>query len=138
MSLSNDAYFHKQGVIEIEIIGCKMEERRKSKRFTINLKAQYSQEERKGKGREGKGKECTVINISRTGAGLELYTSEKIIVGTTLFFEMFAPEVIGPTKVEGIVRWVKQGKKDFIGGIEVTSKSDKDKLEDLIMFTLAL
>lgn len=133
MSLSNDVYFHKQGVIEIEIIGCKMEERRKSKRFTINLKAQYSQEERKGK-----GKECTVINISRTGAGLELYTSEKIIVGTTLFFEMFAPEVIGPTKVEGIVRWVKQGKKDFIGGIEVTSKSDKDKLEDLIMFTLAL
>jgi len=109
-----------------------MEERRKSKRFTINLKARYFL-----KGSKGNWEECTVINISHDGAGLEFYTSEKIVVGSTLFLEIFVPKVIEPINVEGVLRWVKQGKRDFIGGIEVTSKSDKDKVEVLII-TLGL
>jgi len=39
-----------------------MEERRKSKRFTVNMKAKYFLEER-----EESKKECTVININLRG-----------------------------------------------------------------------
>lgn len=110
-----------------------MEERRKTKRFATNLKAQYFL-----KARKVDGKECTVINISQCGLGLEFYTAEKIVAGSALLLEIFATEVMELTNVEGIVKWVKQGEKDFIGGIEVTSKSDKEKLTNLIKFTLGL
>jgi len=110
-----------------------MEERRKSKRFTVSLKAQYFLKERKGS-----GKECTVININRSGAGLEFYTSEKINVSSSLLLEIFVPDSRESINVKGILRWFKKGERDFIGGIEVISKSDEEKLESLIRLTLGL
>ena len=105
-----------------------MKERRRSKRFLTNFKAYYSLQERG----EKEGKECTVINISNNGAGLVFYTPEKIDRGSKLFLDVFISEFKEPIFIEGIVRWVKKGKKDFIGGIEVISESDKEKLEDFI------
>ena len=110
-----------------------MEEKRKSKRFPINLKAQYFLNER------GKtGTECTIINVSRDGEGLEFYTSEEIIVGSTPLLEISCPELREPTNVEGTVRWAQQGERDFVGGIKVTSRSDGDKLSNLLMYTLGI
>ena len=104
-----------------------MEDRRRSKRLAINLKARYFLEEKKGNGGE-----CTVINISRNGAGLEFYTFEKIDIGSSLIVELFVPLTKETINVNGILRWLKQGKVDFVGGIEVTSKSDEEKLTNLM------
>ena len=104
-----------------------MEEKRKFRRFSTNLKAQYFLEESK----ENR-KECTIINVSRNGAGLEFYTPERIGIGSNLILEIFAPKATDPVNVKGIVRWIRQGEKDFIGGIEVALKSYKEKLADLI------
>jgi len=110
-----------------------MAEKRKSTRFPINLKAHYFPDDE----REN-GKACTIINVSRDGAGLEFYTSEEITVGSTSLLEIFCPEITNSTNVEGVVKWVKRGKRDFIGGIEVTERSDEDKLANLLMYTMGI
>ena len=108
-----------------------MERERKSRRFTTNLKAQYFLGESKGS-----GKECTVINVSSNGAGLEFYTHEKIDISTNLTLKIFAPKATDPINVKGILKWVKQGEKDFVGGVEVALQSDKEKLAVLIELIL--
>ena len=108
-----------------------MEEKRKSRRYTTNLKAQYFLGDSKGY-----GKECTVINVSGNGAGLEFYTHEKIGISTDLTLKIFALKATDPINVKGILRWVKQGEKDFVGGVEVVLESDKEKLAVLTKFIL--
>ncbi len=110
-----------------------MEDKRKAKRFATNLKAHYFLKEG-----EGEGKECTVINISRNGVGLEFYTTEEIVAGSTIFIKIFAAKSLKPTDVEGVVKWVNQGERDFVGGIKANSKLDEEKLANLITFTLGL
>ena len=109
-----------------------MEEGRKSKRLATNLKAKYFLKERKGEGHE-----CTIINLSHGGVGLELYTPEKLVADSILTLEIFSPKALEPIIVEGKLMWVKEGQRDSIGGIEMTSQMDKDKLEVLII-TLGL
>ena len=108
-----------------------MEGKRKSRRFTTNLKAQYFLEESKRN-----GKECTIINVSSNGAGLEFYTHEKIAISTDIALKIFAPKATDPINVKGNLRWVKQGEKDFVGGVEVVLQSDKEKLAVLIELIL--
>ena len=110
-----------------------MEGKRKSRRFTTNLKAQYFL----GDSKENE-KECTVINISGNGAGLEFYTHENIDINTDIDLKIFAPEATNPIHVKGMLRWVKQGEKDFVGGVEVVLQSDKEKLAVLIGLILGL
>jgi c-di-GMP-binding flagellar brake protein YcgR len=104
-----------------------MKEKRKSKRFPANLKVQYFLDEK-----EGDGKECTIINISRSGAGLNFYTADDIDVNSTLILEIFIPVINKLIDVKGIVRWLRKGKKDFVAGIEVPSELDRKELVDLI------
>jgi hypothetical protein len=103
-----------------------VEEYRNSWRFPKHLKGFYYLDEVKGE-----GKECTIINISINGAGLEFYTFETINEKTKLFLEIFPPDREEPVFVEGQIRWVKQGNKDCICGIQLTEKLDKDKMETL-------
>ena len=110
-----------------------MEERRKTKRFATNLKAHYFLKEG-----EVKGRECTVINISRNGVGLEFYTAEEIVEGASLLIKISVAKSLEPTDIEGIVQWVNQGERDFVGGIKANSKLDEEKLTNLITFTLGL
>ena len=109
-----------------------MEERRKTKRFATNLKAQYFLKERK------EGRECTVINISRSGVGLEFYTAEEVVAGSTLLIKISTAKSLETTEVEGIVKWVTHGEKDFVSGIEATSQLDEERLASLIALTLGL
>ena len=52
--------------------------------------------------------------------------------------KIFAPEATNPIHVKGMLRWVKQGEKDFVGGVEVVLQSDKEKLAVLIGLILGL
>ena len=97
-------------------------------RFPTALKGIYFIEEKRGK-----GKNCTIINISVNGAGLKLYTIETINVSSKLFLEIYLPDGKETINVEGVIRWVNQGVRDCVCGVQLTEKLDKGKMEVLSM-----
>lgn len=99
-----------------------VEERSKSFRVPTSLKARYSL-----KNDRQEEKDCTVINISLNGAGLAFYTPENMEEGSRLSLKMVALEGKATITVDGIVRWVKQGKKDFLCGIKLLEVLDTAK-----------
>jgi hypothetical protein len=103
-----------------------MEQKRKFIRLPTNLSAEYSL-----KGSESEGGKCTVINISLNGAGLEFYSSEPIAVGATLVLKIFDSEKKETVGTEGVVKWNKQGEKDFVCGVALTEGLDKFALSVL-------
>lgn len=100
-----------------------MENRRSFSRFDTQLKAKYFLKERK----EG-WRKCTVIDISRKGMGIVFVTREKINVGSTILLEVAVPEELEAIHAIGILRWIRQKGKDFIGGVESTKILDDVKL----------
>ena len=103
-----------------------MEQKRKFKRLPTNLKAEYSAKEHTNEVHQ-----CTVINISLNGAGLEFYAHEGVVVGTTLLVKIFDHDGEKAFDAEGIVRWSKRGEKDFVCGIELTTALDRFTLSTL-------
>jgi len=93
------------------------EEDRRSWRFPTLLDGLYFLDEKKGE-----GKECTIINISYNGTGLEFYTFEEVSVNAKLFLEISPHDGKEVINVEGIIRWVKQGRRDCACGIELTEE----------------
>jgi hypothetical protein len=104
------------------------EENRRTWRFPKYLRGSFYSDEVKGK-----RKECTIINISLNGAGLDFYTSETVSVNSKLILEIFPPDGEEPVSVEGKIRWVKQGRKDCVCGVQLTEKLNKAKMEMLRM-----
>ncbi len=102
----------------------KTEDKRKSRRFAIDLSAKYLLVENP---KEWKG--CSIINISREGLGIEVHLKEKIPVGITLKMEINIPTKEKPVKGIGIIMWIKGLKEemDFIGGIKLTNIDSEDK-----------
>ena len=94
-----------------------LEGTRQFPRFPTALKGIYFIEEKRGK-----GKNCTIINISVNGAGLKLYTPETIIVNSKFFLEIYLPDGKETITVEGVIRWVNQGIKDCVCGLMLTDK----------------
>jgi len=92
-----------------------METKRKTARFTTNLKAQYCLRDEKD------WKECIVINMSRDGMGVAFLTRERINVGSTIQLKISAPKDQEPIYAEGILKWIMKREDDYIGGIQVTS-----------------
>jgi hypothetical protein len=103
-----------------------MEQKRRFIRLSTNLRAEYSL-----KGSESEGKNCTVINISLNGAGLEFYSSERFDVGAALVLKIFDSEGKEAVGAEGVIKWSKQGEKDFVCGVELTDVLDKFTLSVL-------
>ena len=104
-------------------------ERRGFFRVLTNLKGQYTIKDKKNK-----LEKCTIINIHHKGIGLECYTPKKIKVGSFLTFDIFTSDKSEPMTitVKGKIKWMKERKRYFIGGIAVTSKKDEEKLSKLI------
>jgi Tfp pilus assembly protein PilZ len=96
------------------------EENRAAIRFETNLKGRYFVKEY--------GKlwgNCTVFDVSRTGMGIKFHTSEAIDVGSTVTIAIEVPSELEPMSVKGILRWIKQGENEFLGGIELTEVLDE-------------
>ena len=104
--------------------GNKMNIKRRFGRFVTQLKAQYFLNEK-----EGKWNECTVININPKGMGVEFH--EYIDVGSTIHLVIIIPGELETIVVKGILKWIKQGKNDFIAGIELTEMLDDIKFAKL-------
>lgn len=98
------------------------EERTESVRIPTSVKARYFL-----KNEPVPGKDCTVINISLNGAGLAFYAQETMGQGSRLSLKMYALGGKATITVEGVVSWVKQGKKDFLFGIKLLEALDHTK-----------
>jgi c-di-GMP-binding flagellar brake protein YcgR len=90
-----------------------MENRRRFSRINTLLEARYFLKEDK----RSWGK-CIIIDFSHKGMGIEFHTSEEINVNSTVYLEIFIPTEFEPVFVEGKLKWIKQRKNDFVGGIE--------------------
>ena len=101
-----------------------MEDKRKYKRFQIDLNARYSFE-----GNQKTWKGCTVVNISRDGMGIVVYLRERIPIGALLQFEIMFPSQEEPIKATGVLQWIKEQREEmnFPGGIEFTKIDPEDK-----------
>ena len=102
-----------------------MDERRKYIRFPVNLNARYA--EKKG----GSWKECSVIDISREGMGISIYSRESINKGASLRMEIIVPLKDGPIDMEGVLIWIRELQEDpsfnYIGGVRISSITPEDK-----------
>ena len=91
-----------------------MEERRKSARVPIKLRALYHLQG------EESWKECRVVDLSRNGMGIAFLTNEKIDVESTIHLKVFHLKGPNTTNVKGILKWIKPIEEGFIGGIKIT------------------
>ena len=98
------------------------EDRREHIRFSTNLKGRYST--------EGLGKnweECTVMDASRRGMGIQFHTPDIIKVGSTIYLETVVPSETEPLNVRGTVKWIKQKENGLIGGVAFADVQDEIK-----------
>jgi len=100
----------------------RIEERTESIRIPTSVKARYFL-----KNEQLPGKDCTVINVSLNGAGLAFYGRETMEKGSRLSLKMYALGGKATITVDGVVSWVKQGKKDFLCGIKLIEVLDNAK-----------
>ncbi len=96
------------------------EENRAAIRFATNLKGRFFVKEL-----EKQLGNCTVFDVSRTGMGIKFHTSEPIDVGSHITVEIEVPSELESMNVRGVLRWVKQGENEFLGGIELTEVLDE-------------
>ena len=102
-----------------------MDDRRKFLRFPLQLDARYSEQN------EEHWKECSVVDISREGMGVIIYSIEAIREGTVLTIEIDGPMQEGSIMIEGELVWLNEIKDDprfnYAGGVQLTSISPENK-----------
>ena len=98
----------------------KLEDRRVIARFLIRLKAQYSLKEE-----DAVWEECTIIDFSSKGIGIEF--NKQVSLDSTIHLAIHLPKEPEPLSTKGILKWIKQSKNHFIGGIEFTEIFDDNK-----------
>ena len=78
-----------------------MDERRKSPRFAIEMDAKIITE-------DGKESACKLTDISREGTRIEIFSKEKIEIGTGIKMEITAPEKDSPILASVITMWITE------------------------------
>ena len=100
-------------------------DRRKYIRFPVQLIARYSEEN------EEEWHECSAINISREGMGINVYTFREIPLGTAIRMEIIVPVKSDPIYLWGALVWLKEIKRNpkfnYLGGVKVTTIDSDDK-----------
>jgi hypothetical protein len=102
-----------------------MDERRKFIRFPTELIARYSESDVKD------WKECSVIDISREGMGINISAREYISEGVILQMEITVPVQDDPIAVTGTLMWIRERKDhprfNYLGGVKLLAIKPEDK-----------
>ena len=102
-----------------------MDERRKFIRFPTELISRYSESG------ENDWKECSVIDISREGMGINVSAQEYISEGVILQMEITVPVQDDPISVTGTLMWIRELKDNprfnYLGGVKLLSIKPEDK-----------
>ena len=78
-----------------------MDEKREFPRFTIELNAKIITE-------DGKESLCKLIDISKEGIRIELFSKEKIEIGTGIKMEITTAEKESPINSAVIIMWITE------------------------------
>lgn len=98
---------------------------RRPGRYLTQLKAKYFLNED-----SGSWKECTIINITPKGIGISF--TQGINMKSIINLMIIEPRGSKPVTTKGRLRWLKQRKNDFIGGIELAEALDETTFARLI------
>jgi hypothetical protein len=96
-----------------------MENKRRLKRFAIQLNAQYCFDDK-----EESWKECTIIDATYEGMGIRFKAPEKIDTGSNIHLKLSIAKEIKPIRIKGILKWIEQGGNNFVGGVKLTETLD--------------
>lgn len=100
--------------------------KRRYGRFDTALKARYCMAERGGDWHA-----CTVINLSRKGIGIRLDGPVTMDLDTVIRLEVFIPEKVHPTSVQGRVKWTEVRGEFLFCGIESIEVLDEMKFSKI-------
>ena len=89
---------------------------RKWSRAAVQLPAQYFI-----KGLSFKYRDCTIINISRKGAGVLFPFTEQLKEKTAIFFDFIVPKTSERLSVKGELKNKNSRHEGLVGGIEFVS-----------------
>jgi len=78
-----------------------MDKRRKSPRFAIEMNAKFTTE-------DGRESPCKLTDISREGTRIEIFSKEKIEIGTGIKMEISAPKKNNPILASVITMWITE------------------------------
>lgn len=106
-----------------------MENRRRLKRFSMQLNAQYSFDDT-----PKNWKECTIIDATYKGMGIRFKIPEKIETGSNIHLEILVSKEITPIRIKGTLKWVGEGGNNFVGGVELTEVLDEITWSNLIHY----
>ena len=111
-------------VISVRPCSEKVEEKRKFKRFPIELNAKFLLGEN-----HKKWKSCMVNNISREGMGMEVYLQERIPIDSVLQIEIIVSGKEKPVMAIGVLKWIRELEKkmNYLGGVDLTKIDSRDK-----------
>ena len=96
------------------------------RRFATNLKGTFVL---KG---SVKSEECTILDISRKGIGIEFRNHERIAIGSLIYVEVYPPRGLNPITVKGTIKWIKQEEGKLVGGVELSTLLDEDMMMRLL------
>jgi hypothetical protein len=89
---------------------------RKWRRAAVQLPAQYFI-----KGQSSRFMDCTIVNLSRNGAGVLFPLSESLRAKSSIFFEFVVPNTFVQLTVRGELKNKNSRNDGFVGGIEFAS-----------------
>jgi hypothetical protein len=95
--------------------------RRSCQRFTVLLKAQYYFENNHSY------RNCTIIDISRSGAAIMLQKDDNAAKGNTIFLEI--AKELEPIRLKGSIVWVSLIENGYLAGIRFTKLIDMNMLQ---------
>ena len=106
-----------------------MENRRRRKRFSMQLNAKYSFEDTIKDWRQ-----CTIIDATYNGMGIRFKTPKKIDAGSNIHLEILVSKELKPIRIKGTVRWIGEGENNYVGGVELTEVLDEITWSNLIHY----
>jgi hypothetical protein len=84
------------------------------------------------KGESTRYKEGTIIDVSRSGAGVLFPLNEPLTIGAQVFLELFVPKTLEQVSLKGEVKTSHKRGDSLIGGINFISLLPEDLLAKLL------
>lgn len=94
---------------------------RKWRRAAVQLPALYFI-----KGQSSRYMDCTILNLSRNGAGVLFPYSEPLKAKSSIFFELMVPNVFEQMSIRGELKNISKRNDGCVGGIEFASLLPED------------
>jgi c-di-GMP-binding flagellar brake protein YcgR len=76
--------------------------------------------------------ECTIIDLSVSGAGVVFQHNGKMSIGDTVGINIFLPNTILHVSVRAEIRWKRRRAKDFICGVQFQELLSERMFQQLI------